>query len=166
MGELDPRIARVYADLSDASANDRYGYTTWTFWPPKSDVYIYEEVERVWTGEITVMDYLEGLNELFAEELGRRRYSTDPSPINPVFLTLAAVISAVSVSSLRLIEACKYVVNSFDTSYSRILQRRQDMKRLKILFAIAVLCLGACASSARKTSSTVSHVVQRRLHRL
>ena len=69
MGELDPRIARVYADLSDASANDRYGYTTWTFWPPKSDVYIYEEVERVWTGEITVMDYLEGLNELFAEEL-------------------------------------------------------------------------------------------------
>ena len=69
LGALDPRIARIYAELSDASANDRYGYTTWTFWPPKSDVYIYEEVERVWTGEITVMDYLEGLNELFAEEL-------------------------------------------------------------------------------------------------
>ena len=69
MAELDPRIARLYAGLSDASANDRYGYTTWTFWPPKSDVYIYEEVERVWTGEITVEDYLEGLQELFAEEL-------------------------------------------------------------------------------------------------
>ena len=69
MGELDPRIARVYAELAEASANDRYGYTTWTFWPPKSDVYIYEEIERVWTGEITAMDYLEGLDELFAEEL-------------------------------------------------------------------------------------------------
>ncbi|MDE2854255.1 MAG: extracellular solute-binding protein [Chloroflexota bacterium] len=69
MAELDPRIARLYAELSDASANDRYGYTTWTFWPPKSDVYIYEEVERVWTGEITAMEYSEGLQELFAEEL-------------------------------------------------------------------------------------------------
>jgi len=69
MAELDPRIARLYAELSDASANDRYGYTTWTFWPPRSDVYIYEEVERVWTGEITAMEYSEGLNELFAEEL-------------------------------------------------------------------------------------------------
>lgn len=69
MAELDPRIARLYAELSDASANDRYGYTTWTFWPPKSDVYIYEEIERVWTGEITAMEYSEGLNELFAEEL-------------------------------------------------------------------------------------------------
>ena len=69
LSELDPRISRLYAELSDASDNDRYGYTTWTFWPPKSDVYIYEEVERVWTGEISVMDYLQGLDELFAEEL-------------------------------------------------------------------------------------------------
>ena len=69
LSELDPRISRLYAELSDASDNDRYGYTTWTFWPPKSDVYIYEEIERVWTGEISVMDYLQGLDDLFAEEL-------------------------------------------------------------------------------------------------
>lgn len=69
MEGLVERVVRAYAEISRASADDRYGYTTWTFWPPKSDVYIYEEVERVWTGEITVMDYLEGLQELFAEEL-------------------------------------------------------------------------------------------------
>lgn len=69
MEGLDERVVRAYAEISRASADDRYGYTTWTFWPPKSDIYIYEEVERVWTGEITVMDYLEGLDELFAEEL-------------------------------------------------------------------------------------------------
>ena len=69
MEGLDERVVRAYAEISRASADDRYGYTTWTFWPPKSDVYIYEEVERVWTGEISVMDYLEGLDELFAEEL-------------------------------------------------------------------------------------------------
>ena len=79
MEGLDSRVSRAYAALSEASADDRYGYTTWTFWPPKSDVYIYEEVERVWTGEITVMEYLEGLNELFAEELA----AGDIPPIPP-----------------------------------------------------------------------------------
>lgn len=69
MDGVDPRIAKAFADLSAASDDDRYGYTTWTFWPPKSDIYIYEEIERVWTGEITTMEYLEGLNDLFAEEL-------------------------------------------------------------------------------------------------
>jgi raffinose/stachyose/melibiose transport system substrate-binding protein len=42
---------------------------TWTFWPPRSDVYIYEEIELLWDGQITVEDYLVGLNEVFAEEL-------------------------------------------------------------------------------------------------
>ncbi len=69
MDAIDPRIAKAFADLSAANADNRYGYTTWTFWPPRSDVYIYEEIERVWYDEITVMEYLEGLNELFAEEL-------------------------------------------------------------------------------------------------
>ena len=79
MDDVDPRIARAFADLSDASADDRYGYTTWTFWPPKSDIYIYEEVERVWTGEITSEEYLQGLNEVFAEELA----AGDIPPIPP-----------------------------------------------------------------------------------
>ena len=65
---IDPRVARAFADLSAASADDRYGYTTWTFWPPKSDVYIYEAIELVWTGETTAMEFLEGLDELFQEE--------------------------------------------------------------------------------------------------
>ncbi len=69
MGELDPRIARVYAELSDASANDRYGYTTWTFWPEETRVYLTEEIERVWTGELSVMEYLEVGDEMFAEQL-------------------------------------------------------------------------------------------------
>ncbi|MEZ4560535.1 MAG: extracellular solute-binding protein [Caldilineaceae bacterium] len=37
---VDPRIAAIFADLAAASDAGNYGYTTWTFWPPKSDVYI------------------------------------------------------------------------------------------------------------------------------
>jgi raffinose/stachyose/melibiose transport system substrate-binding protein len=69
MEGIDPRVARAFEEFAEASNAGGFGYTTWTFWPPRSDVYIYEEIERVWVGEITVMEYLEGLNTLFAEEL-------------------------------------------------------------------------------------------------
>ncbi len=76
---LDPRVGKAFGDFFAAAADNRYGYTTWTFWPPKSDVYIYEEIERVWLGEISVDDYLSGLDELFGEEL----MAGDIPPIPP-----------------------------------------------------------------------------------
>ncbi len=69
MEGVEPRIAAIFIDLANASDSGGYGYTTWTFWPPKSDVYIYEEIERVWSGDITAEEYLQGLDELFQEEL-------------------------------------------------------------------------------------------------
>jgi len=65
---VDPRIAGIFEQMSAAVASGNYGYTTWTFWPPKSDVYIYEEIEKVWAGDMTAEEYLIGLNELFREE--------------------------------------------------------------------------------------------------
>jgi raffinose/stachyose/melibiose transport system substrate-binding protein len=65
---IDPRTASLYELLAAASDAGNYGYTTWTFWPPKSDAYIYEEVEKVWAGTITAEEYLAGLQRLFAEE--------------------------------------------------------------------------------------------------
>jgi raffinose/stachyose/melibiose transport system substrate-binding protein len=66
---IDPRNARVFEELSAASDANNYGYTTWTFWPPKSDLYIYEEIEKVWAKEQTVEDYLAGLQKIFDEEV-------------------------------------------------------------------------------------------------
>jgi raffinose/stachyose/melibiose transport system substrate-binding protein len=66
--DIDPRAASLYEALGTASDAGNYGYTTWTFWPPKSDVYIYEEIEKVWAGTITAEEYLAGLQQIFAEE--------------------------------------------------------------------------------------------------
>jgi raffinose/stachyose/melibiose transport system substrate-binding protein len=66
---IDPRVGSAFAGLTAASDAGDYGYTTWTFWPPKSDVYIYEEIEKVWAGQITTEQYLQGLQDLFQEEL-------------------------------------------------------------------------------------------------
>ena len=66
---LDPRNARLFESIGKASDAGNYGYLTWTFWPPKSDVHIYEAIELVWDGQTTVEEYLDGLDTIFAEEL-------------------------------------------------------------------------------------------------
>ena len=66
---IDPRKAEIFEALGTASDQNNYGYTTWTFWPPKSDTYIYEEVEKVWANTVTSQEYLEGLQKIFGEEL-------------------------------------------------------------------------------------------------
>ncbi len=55
--------------MNEAAAANNYGYTTWTFWPPQSDLYIYEEIEKVWAGDLTVEEYLQGLQTLFDQEV-------------------------------------------------------------------------------------------------
>lgn len=65
---LDARNAAIYTAIGEASDAGNYGYLTWTFWPPRSDVYIYEEIELVWDNQITPEEYLAGLDEIFTEE--------------------------------------------------------------------------------------------------
>jgi raffinose/stachyose/melibiose transport system substrate-binding protein len=76
---IDPRQAQMVEALGKAAAANNYGYTTWTFWPPKSDVYIYEQIEKVWSKEITPKQYLEGLQKQFAEELAAGNIPPIPS---------------------------------------------------------------------------------------
>jgi raffinose/stachyose/melibiose transport system substrate-binding protein len=73
----DERIKRLYVDMAAAKA---YGYVTWTFWPPKSDVFIYEEMDKVLTGKLTPKDYCAGLDEVFKEELTANKVPPVPPP--------------------------------------------------------------------------------------
>lgn len=66
---LDPRYAAIIAQIGEASQAGDYGYTTWTFWPPRSSVYIYEAIESVWEGDMTAEEYLQGLQTIFDEEM-------------------------------------------------------------------------------------------------
>jgi len=65
---IDPRQAEIAVALGEASEAGNYGYTLWTFWPAKSDTYMWQEIDKVWSGEITAKQYLEGLQEVFTEE--------------------------------------------------------------------------------------------------
>jgi raffinose/stachyose/melibiose transport system substrate-binding protein len=66
---MDPRVADVLATLSETTSEGNYGYTTWTFWPPKSDVFVYEGMEKVLTGEMEPAAYCDELNKTFQQEL-------------------------------------------------------------------------------------------------
>ena len=64
----DPRSARVLSALNKAVATGEYGYVTWTWWPPKTDVFVYEGLEQVLTGKLSPAEYCSQLDKKFAAE--------------------------------------------------------------------------------------------------
>jgi raffinose/stachyose/melibiose transport system substrate-binding protein len=65
---VNPGLAEILAALNEAFAANNYGYTTWTFWPPESETYLIEEIEKVWAGEMTAEEFLQGHQEIFDAE--------------------------------------------------------------------------------------------------
>lgn len=65
---IDPRSKRLLSALNQAVADGNYGYVTWTWWPPKSDVFVYQGLEKVLTGKMSPKDYCAQLNTTFQEE--------------------------------------------------------------------------------------------------
>jgi raffinose/stachyose/melibiose transport system substrate-binding protein len=76
----DERFVRLYTELGKASKEGRVGYTTWTFWPPKSDTYVYEEMEKVLVGDSTPQEYCQGLAEVFEQERADGQVPSLPEP--------------------------------------------------------------------------------------
>ncbi|MGH2617670.1 MAG: ABC transporter substrate-binding protein [Thermomicrobiales bacterium] len=75
---VNPGLADILAEMNEAFAAGNYGYTTWTFWPPESETFLIEEIERVWAGEMTAEEYLQGHQELFDQE--REEGAVPPIP--------------------------------------------------------------------------------------
>lgn len=75
---LDPRYADILQDMNAASEAGDYGYTTWTFWPPRAETYLIDNIEKVWAGDMTAEEYLAGMQAIFDEE--RASGSVPPLP--------------------------------------------------------------------------------------
>jgi raffinose/stachyose/melibiose transport system substrate-binding protein len=59
--------------MAVTSAAGDIGYTTWTFWPPKSDTYIIDSMDGVINGSTKPADYCAGLDAVFKTELSQGR---------------------------------------------------------------------------------------------
>ncbi len=64
----DPRMARFYESFGQASEAGNVGYTTWSFWPAKTNVYLYEGIALVYDGQLSVEDYLAEMDRIFQGE--------------------------------------------------------------------------------------------------
>jgi len=66
--DTDPRFIRALAALAAASQSGDYGYTTWTFWPAKSDQHIITQMDAVFDGKLTPEEFSKQLQDIYAEE--------------------------------------------------------------------------------------------------
>lgn len=78
LSAVNPGLTEILTALGKAFAANNYGYTTWTFWPPESETYLIEQVEKVWAGEMTAEEYLRGHQEVFDKE--RQAGAVPPIP--------------------------------------------------------------------------------------
>jgi len=65
--QADPRTARIYAEYGTAAGDGHYGYTTWTFFPNAMGVAVNEDIQKVFLGSLTPEEYMQNLQNLFAE---------------------------------------------------------------------------------------------------
>ncbi|MFN8442068.1 MAG: extracellular solute-binding protein [Caldilineaceae bacterium] len=75
---VDERFTRFVSDFAKVTGEGNFGYTTWTFWPAKTDQYIIKELDSVLTGDITSVDYQNEQQKLFDEEKADNK--VPPSP--------------------------------------------------------------------------------------
>lgn len=75
--KADARVTRLYKELAVAKT---IGYTTWTFWPQKTETYIITEFEKVITNQLSPKDYCAGIQERFSKEFSTGQVPTAPKP--------------------------------------------------------------------------------------
>jgi len=66
--DTDPHVSRFYEEFGKVTGQGDYGYTTWTFWPAKTEVYLYEGFDDVLAGNIKVEEYMANIQKQFDEE--------------------------------------------------------------------------------------------------
>lgn len=66
--DADPNLARYIGEFATVTGEGKFGYATWTFMPPETRLYLNEQFEYLLYGDITVDEYLQGMQELFESE--------------------------------------------------------------------------------------------------
>lgn len=66
---VNPHIVELYNFMSEASSENKIGYTIWTFVPGTVAYSLYSDIETVLLGEGTLEDYLKNLQALLDEAI-------------------------------------------------------------------------------------------------
>lgn len=75
----EPRFIRALETIASSSKSGNYGYTTWTFWPKKSDQFIIEQMDSVFSGKMTPAEFSQKLQAQYAQEAADKQLPPVPS---------------------------------------------------------------------------------------
>ena len=67
--DADPRVVDALEAFAATFEQGRYGYTTWSFWPPATAQIIISGIEQVWNGNITPEEYCADQQRAFEEDM-------------------------------------------------------------------------------------------------
>jgi raffinose/stachyose/melibiose transport system substrate-binding protein len=67
--KLDPRLVKQNDEVLASIKNGQIGYTTWTFWPDRTEQLMINGIEKVWAGQLSVEDYLKQVNDQFQADV-------------------------------------------------------------------------------------------------
>lgn len=65
---MNPRMKEVFAEINEYSSNGKTGYASWTYWPPKVRHYLWDNIEAVFTDQMTIDEYLDNAQEAMLED--------------------------------------------------------------------------------------------------
>ena len=74
---VDARMKRQYVELASTT---NYGYTTWTFWPAKTETYLNTAINKVLTGQLSPQAYCAAVDTQFQAEFKTGAVPPVPAP--------------------------------------------------------------------------------------
>ena len=77
--DTDERVVRFFEDYSAVTGRGDYGYTTWTHWPAKTEVYMRDTIDEVLAGTLTPEEFMAEKQKIFDEEMESGK--TPPIPV-------------------------------------------------------------------------------------
>lgn len=72
-GRLLPQVENVYAAMDEAMKKNEAGYAMWGCWPYKTATYIKDYFERVYTGDLTLDEYLAGAQKVLDDDRANKK---------------------------------------------------------------------------------------------
>ena len=75
---LDPRISRWIEDFSKLTAQGKFGYPIWGYWPPEAKTWAEKEIAKVHNGQVTPEAFMKAFQQEYAA-----RYATANMPVPP-----------------------------------------------------------------------------------